>query len=383
MGQRPDSRAATQRMIAALQSGQRRVVLPVRLVPPAVTDGEATTFARTVGSTAVKGSVTLRINRTNVQLRPGVFVPALTPRVVDSSLRLDMDSQRLYARSQRALASLPGAPVNATLVWGHSKPVIVPGHNGTTVSPRDWSSAVLRAVSRPTRRARAATLRTRPTFTAHDAQELGVRTRIATDRLRLPSTPYVDLTAPTRQLGGTLLKPGETLDFLRTVDATSNRQAVSLLAGATYTAAFRAGMTVLQRTPEKHYSGHFPEGLGARVSSRRDLVLRNDSRYGVFFATSVRQLRNGGGLLTIDIWSSKSRRVTVHPSSRHDVVEPRVQVRSGPRCSPRQGVAGFDVDVTRTFRRSSHVIDSDVTHTSYAPLDTITCRDRSPRGRRH
>jgi vancomycin resistance protein YoaR len=382
-GQRLNHLQATQRMVSALQSGDHRVVLPVRAVQPEVTDAQATTFARTVGTSAVKGSATLRVASSSVQLRPGVFVPALTTRVVDSSLRLAMDSRRLYARSQRALASVPGAPVNATLVWGGSKPVIVPGHNGTTVSPTKWSSAVLRAVSRPTRRARAATTPARPSFTAHDAAELGVRTRIATDHVRLPSTPYGDLTAPTRQLGGTWLKPGETMSFHDTVDSTGDLEAVSSLAGATYTAAFRAGMTVLERAPEKHYSGDFPEGLGARVSSRRDLVLRNDSRYGVFFATSVGQLRSGGATLTVDIWSSKSWRVTVHLSSRQDVVEPRVQVRSGPDCSPRLGAPGFAVDVTRTFQRSGHVVHSDVTHTSYAPLDAITCRDRSPRGRRH
>jgi vancomycin resistance protein YoaR len=372
-GQRLDRRRAQSRMVAAVQAGLRRVVLPVRSEQPTVTDTDATTFARTVGTRASQGRVTLRVAGSTVTLHPGRFVPALTTRVADSGLRLAVEPERLYERSQSAIGSLPGAPVNATVAWGGHRPVVVPGRKGTTVKARDWSQAVLRALRRPARRAWCAVSTARPAFTTRDAQRLSVRTRLASysvDR----SIPYADLAVAARQLGGTLLKPGDTLSFLRTVDAQLIQPAATALAAPTYIAAFRAGATVLKHTPDKHYNSIYPEGLSARVAPpNRDLVLRNDSPYGVYLATSVRRLRGGGGRVSVGVWSSRYWRVTVDTSKRHFVVEPTTRVVRSGHCSPRRGVAGFEVTVTRT-RRSGRKVNSDVMRTTYAPLDRIRCR---------
>jgi vancomycin resistance protein YoaR len=373
-GQRLDRRRAQARMVAAVQGGAHRVVLPVRSEQPTVTDTDATTFARTVGTRASQGRVTLRVAGSTVTLRPGRFLPALATRVADSGLRLAVQPRRLYERSQQAIASLPTAPVNATVAWGRHRPVVVPGHEGTTVSARDWSRAVLTALHRPTRRAWCAVSTTRPAFTTRDAQQLAVRSRLASYGVSR-SIPYADLAVAARQLGGTLLKPGETVSFLRTVDAQLIQPAASALAGPTYIAAYRAGATVLKHTPDKHYNPVYPEGLSARVAApNRDLVLRNDSPYGVYLSTSVRRLSGGGGRVSVDVWSSRYWRVKVDTSKRHFVVKPTTRVVRSGHCSPRRGVAGFEVTVTRTLWRSGRQVDSDVTRTSYAPLDRIRCR---------
>jgi hypothetical protein len=59
------------------------------------------------------------------------------------------------------------------------------------------------------------------------------------------------------------------------------------------------------------------------------------------------------------------------------VVPPSTLRISSAQCQPRRGIAGFDVDVSRTLSRGqgSH---SEHTHSHYVPMDAIACT-----GRRH
>jgi vancomycin resistance protein YoaR len=376
LGQRLDTAHAKAALIAALRDGRRHAALPVVQVQPDVTDDEASAFAGTAGERAVTGSIRIRVADATVKLKPAVFVPALTTRVTGSGLRLSVDAHRLFERSHSAIASLPHSPVNAGIRLGSHGPVVVPARSGTTVTQRDWAAGVLTALGRDTRRAGVKPTPEAPRFTTHDARRLGIKARIGSDSARLPSVPYADLARAARQLDGALLKPGDGFSFLDTVDARYNEQAASLVAGAAYTAAFRAGLTVLSRTPVVYDTGTFPRGLGARVvPPSHDLTLRNDSPYGVYISASVRRLAgSAGGLVTVDVWGSAYRDVVVQTSSRHSVVRPATRVVRSGRCTPRPGISGYAVDVTRTFWRSGKPIGSDVTHTRYAPLDRVKCR---------
>jgi vancomycin resistance protein YoaR len=349
--------------------------VPVTKVEPQITDAEATTFADAVGNRAVDGDISLRVDDSTVTVEPDVFASALTTQVIDSDLRLAVDAQRLYARSRPILASLASAPVDATIRFGRNRPVVVPGRRGATVSKQNWADAVLAAVSSNKRRASVTTTTAAPAFTTADARRLRVRTRVATGSSRLPSAiATANLTRAARQLDGTLLKPGETLSLLARVDVQGNKRAASVVAGATYTAAFRAGLTVLQRTPVVYYTGGYPEGLGARVAPPgHDLVVRNDSPYGVYVSASTRRSTGGDGLVEVNLWSSPYWQVKVHASHRHSVVKPRTRVVSKRPCFPRPGITGFDIDLTRVFWRSGKRVDSDVTSTSYAPRAGIRC----------
>lgn len=373
-GQQLDWRRAQARLIAAVRTGTSRVVMPVTAVQPDVTDDEADTFASTVGTRAVKGDVALRVAGSTITLHPSVFAPSLTTRVTDSDLRLAVNSQRLYARSRAALASIPHAPVNATIQLRDNRPVVVHGRRGTAVSAQNWADAVLTAVSRDSRRDSVSTSSARPAVTTADVRKLAVRTRIASSSVS-STVSNADLARAAGQVNGTLLKPGDTLSFLDTVDARRSVPAASAVAGATYNAAFRAGLTVLQRTPPTYDTNAYPTGLGARVTPpAQDLVLRNDSPYGVYLAAKVKRSSKGGGQVSVDVWSSPYWQIKLHTSKQHSVVKPQTQVISARHCSPRRGIAGFAVDVTRVFSRSGKRVDSDVTHTSYAPLNAIKCR---------
>lgn len=376
LGQELDMRRAKAGLVAAVRAGRRRVALPMAKVQPEVTDDEASTYARTVGRRAVTGSILLRVADATAKVTPGVFVPALTTRVTGAGLRLAVDPPRLYQRSRAVIAALPNSPVNARIRIGQrGRPVVVPGRRGSTVGQRAWAAGVLTALGRDARRARVTTTSDAPTFTSRDARRLRIRQLIGSDSVRLRSVPYADLARATRQLDGALLKPRDSFSFLGAVDAGSNQQAASLVAGATYTAAFRAGVTVPRRTPVVYDTGTFPRGLGARVvPPSRDLKLRNDSPYGVYISASARPLSGSGGVVKVDVWGSAYWKVVVRTSNRHSVVKPKTRVVRSGRCAPRRGIAGFEVDVTRHFWHSGKPVGSDVTRTRYAPLDRVKCR---------
>ena len=376
-GQALDVAQSKRRLATAVRVGERHVRLPLNPVEPTITNAEARTFASTVGAAAVRDPVTLRVADTKLILEPRIFAPVLATEVEDSELRLTADASRLYQRSQGVLGSLPHAPVNAKIGFGRSRPVVIPGRTGVSVDARAWATAVLRAVSREgaERKAAVPTEPLDPTFTTKDARELGVRARVSTASTRYPTLTVADLAPAARQLDGALLKPGETLSFLDQVDARADPQAATLVAATTFDAAFKAGLTALERSPTVFYSAQYPLGRDARVRPpNRDLLLRNDSPYGVFFRATVDRLRNGGAIMHVDLWSTPYWQIKVQTSNRHQLDKPRVDELRSPRCRPQPGSPGFEVDVTRIFLRRGERVNSDVTHSEYARQDRVVCR---------
>ncbi len=333
-----------QRLAAAVRAGERTVRLPVAPVEPAITNTEARTFAGTVATRAVSEPATLRVADTKLTLEPKIFAPVLGTEVVDSDLRLTVDASRLYQRSQGVIGTLPNAPVKAKIVFGKSRPVVIPSRTGISVGAEEWAAAVLRAVSREgdERTAAVSTKRIESTFTTRDARELGVRTPVATASTRYSTVAVSELAPAARQLDGVLLKPGETLSFLDQVDARRDVQPATLLAATTFDAAFKAGLAVLKHSPTVFYTGQYPLGRDARVRPpNRDLLLRNDSPYGVFFRATVERSRGGGAIVHVDLWSTRYWQIKVRTSNRYQLDKPRVNVVRSPRCLAAAGEPRF------------------------------------------
>lgn len=383
-GQAVDLEESKRRLASAVQVGERKVRLPLTPVEPAVTNAEARKFANTVATRAVADPVRLRVAKTKLIVEPRIFAPVLGTEVVGSDLRLTVDASRLYQRSQGVLGSLPHAPVNAKIGFGRSRPVVIPGRTGISVGKEDWATGVLHAVSRQgdKRAVSVSTQPEEPRFTTKDARELGVRARVSTASTRYPTLAVSELAPAARQLDGVLLKPGETLSFLDQVDARRDPRGATLLAATSFDAAFKAGLAVLERSPTVLYSAQYPLGRDARVRPpNRDLLLRNDSPYGVYFAASVEPLRNGGAIVRVDLWSTPYWQVKVRTSNRHQLDKPEVDVVREPRCRPQPGSPGFEVAVTRVLLRRGERVDSDVTHSEYTRQDRVICREPAKRDR--
>jgi len=147
------------------------------------------------------------------------------------------------------------------------------------------------------------------------------------------------------------------------------------VASAAYRAALVAGMSDLERTPHSFYSPAFADGMDALVESPSvDLQWRDATPYGVYVRSWVSPVAGGGASVHVQLWSSPYWQVSVRTSNRFHVMPPRVRQVTTPGCTPRNGVGGFDVDVTRTSTRPGKPRVVEKVHTSYRPLDTVVCR---------
>ena len=107
-----------------------------------------------------------------------------------------------------------------------------------------------------------------------------------------------------------------------------------------------------------------------------DLRFRNDTKYGVLIDTSVTpSTPSSQGVVTVSMWSTKVWDVTATTSERYNSTEPETRTLNTEDCLPNEGYDGFDVDVTRHFRKpgSSTLHHSEVFHTTYIPSDTVIC----------
>lgn len=372
--------AAASRLRNALLSQDRAVSLPVEAVEPTISSTAASRFASNQAGQALSGPLRLRVNSTStVTLPVSVFGPALRAVVHSGQLELNVDPDVLIARSSRVLSKLPSRAVSAKVVFRDGRPTIRPGRAGVSVTAQAWAAGVQRAYVKTGDR-RSATVETvvdEPKFTTGQVRKLGIRSLVAAKAVTYTEGATAgDPTIVARQLNGIVLRPGDTLQFGRRVNWRGQPRAASLLASATYDAAFRSGMTVLKRTSSPFYSPQFTPGLDAVVRQRGEgLVLRNDGPYGVYVRSYVDSLRDRVGTLHVELWSTPYVTVRLSSSGRSHVITPQPLVDDSAGCTPRAGAPGFDIDVTRTLMGGPGPARRvDRTHTRYSPLAAIVCR---------
>ena len=374
-GRRLNSMRAAEELRGALLSRRSSVSLPLAAVEPDVTSSEATRFVSGVADSALSAPIRLRVTDQVVRLLPRVFGPALRAKAVDGGLRLDVDAAALGARSRGVIDSLPNRPVDARILFKGDRTVIRPSQAGVGFSEDQWAEAVLEALTAEgTRRAEVVTTPATPDFTTQQARMLKIDVPVASLVVRYEESVSGDGTRAARQLHRLLLRPGETVSLRHRISVGRDPRTAALAASAMYEAVFRAGLTVVERTPSPVYVPSSTPGLDATLSTPgSDLIIRNNTPYGVLVNSYVSSLGSGTGNLHVELWSSPYLDVTVTSSQRYDVVEPAVIELEGPDCTPRQGAAGFQIDVSRTLSRGDGPGRVEATHTRYQSLPEIRC----------
>ena len=344
-----DRLALAKAMQTAVLAGTTTISLPIEAVEPAITTTDASDFVSEVAGPAVGRDIRIRVADTALTVRPQVFAPALTAAGESGDLHLTADPAALMARSRGVLAQLPHKPVNAKVVFGNGRPVVVASRSGTTVTADDWASAVLAAVSKrgDNRRAVAVVTEDAPRFSTQNARQLEIRERVGVAEVRVPgSLDEAAVQRAVRQLDGSLVLPQESLSVLRSTSAIASDE-LSLVAGALFDSSFHTGLATVERhEPAVHKTG--APGLDAAAGPGSDLVIQNDTPFGILVHATI------GGVPTptvrLELWGSKYWDVRVAPGTEYDVVRPGVQRERGPSCRPRAGVAGFTIDVSRTLQ---------------------------------
>jgi vancomycin resistance protein YoaR len=150
------------------------------------------------------------------------------------------------------------------------------------------------------------------------------------------------------------------------------------VATTTFNAAFFAGLEDVEHKPHSFYIDRYPVGREATVAwPTVDLRFRNDTDHGVLIQTvHTPSSFSNQGAITVRMWSTKVWDVESVTGERYAFTSPETRVMSGEDCIPNTGYGGFQIDVTRVFRRAgeSEVARREVMHTTYTPSDTVVCR---------
>ena len=108
-----------------------------------------------------------------------------------------------------------------------------------------------------------------------------------------------------------------------------------------------------------------------------DLRFRNDTGHGVLIQTvHTPSSYSNQGALTVRMWSTKVWDIESRTGERYAFTPPETRTLTGDDCIANQGYGGFQIDVTRVFRRAgeSEVVRRERMHTTYTPSDTVVCR---------
>ena len=367
---------------AAYLQDDPRAGLVLHQQDPGIDGSDLTRAMTRFVNPAMSGSVVLLFGRTPVRLQPGDYAPALSLRAKHGTLVPHL-RESVLRRLVGDAVSADGAPVDATVALVDGKPEVVPARRGVTYHQGDVDGAFLRLVTRDLGhrsikvRSRVADAR----FTTGDARRLRIREKVSGFTTYFPYAGYrnSDLGRAAGIVDGTVLKPGETFSLNRTVGArTGSDDGVSQLATTLFDAMFFAGLEDLGHTPHSSYVDRYPVGRDATVArGSADLRFRNNTPYGVLIHAHVTpSTPSQQGVVTVSMWSTKYWDITSSSSGRYRLLPPQTITLTTSGCHPRTGHDGFDVDITRHFRRAGRsALDHDeVFHTRYSPSDTVVCR---------
>ena len=353
---------------------------------------------------AMSAPVTLVFGDSPVRLDPRRFGKVLGMRAEGGELVPDLDEKGL-TRLVDAGISGDGAPVDATVELVDGKPKVVPAKPGVTYEPSDVSDAFLELVTRPSgeREMKVDSTVAEPDFTTKDAKALKIRERVSTFTTYYPYAEYrnINIGRAAELIDGTVLKPDDVFSLNGIVGERTRENGfsegfiisdgifkedlgggVSQMATTTFNAMFFAGLKDIEHKPHSFYIDRYPVGREATVAwGAVDLRFQNDTPYGVLIHAHVTPATSSTqGVVTVSMYSTKYWDITSTTSDRYNYREPKTRTLTTPDCYPNTGYAGFDVDVTRTFRRhgESAIDHTEKFHTAYTPSDTVVCK--KPKG---
>jgi vancomycin resistance protein YoaR len=394
-----DAEAAYRALQEVYLAEDPRIELPVVTVDPEVDDADVQRALDEFANPAMSGPVTLVFGDSPVELQPADFAEALGMRAEAGRLVPDLDESAL-AKLVDASVSDEDEPVDATVALVDGKPKVVPARPGVAYDPADVSAAFLELVTRDgdDRTMQVEATVAEPEFTTADARALKIREQVSTFTTYYPYAEYrnTNIGRAAELVDGTVLKPGETFSLNDIVGERTRENGftegfiisdgifkedlgggVSQMATTTFNAMFFAGLEDVEHKPHSFYIDRYPVGREATVAwGSVDLRFRNDTPYGVLVHADVTaSTPSSQGVVTVTMYSTKYWDISTTTSDRYDFRAPATRRLTTPDCYPNTGYAGFDVDVSRTFRRAGedtvhHVEDF---HTSYTPSDTVIC----------
>lgn len=402
-GEAIDLDAARTTITEAFLSGEQKVVLTVTEAEPDIDSGDVEEAVESFANPAMANAVTLVFGKSEVRLQPRQFAKALSMKPEDGELVPVVDQSALSRLVKGATTD--GEPVDATVKWIRNRPRVVPAKPGVEFRPADVAEVFTGLLTEPDgqRKGKVKAKVVDADFTTKDAKALKITERISQFKTRYPHADYrnVNIGRAAEIIDGTVLKPGETFSLNDTVgERTADNGftngyiisngilkldyggGVSQMATTLFNAMFFAGLKDVEHKPHSFYIDRYPVGREATVAwPTVDLRFENDSPYGVLIRAWVTPSTwSSEGVVTVQMWSTKVWDIKATKSARYAYVGAGTRTLTTPDCEPHSGWSGFQIDVTRIFRKAgeSAIDHTEKFHTNYTPSDTVVCQAPPP-----
>jgi len=345
--------------------------------------------------------VTYRFGGEPVVLRPAAYAEALSMVADDGRLVPRVDGDLLMRAFRPAMKTLAKRPQDASVRIVDGRPRIVPAKLGATIDRARVESSFLDLVvaDEGERELRVPTATVEPDVTTDDVRALHITEKVSEFTTYYPHADYrnVNIGRAAELVDGTLLEPGELFSLNEVVGERTAENGftrgfvisngvfkeelgggVSQVATTTFNAAFFAGLEDVEHKPHSFYIDRYPAGREATVAwPTIDLRFRNDTDHGILVqAVHQPSTLSTYGSITVRMWSTKVWDISSLSSARYGYTPAQTRILSGDDCVPNIGYSGFQIDVTRVFRRhgASAVVRRERMHTTYTPADTVVCQ---------
>jgi vancomycin resistance protein YoaR len=144
---------------------------------------------------------------------------------------------------------------------------------------------------------------------------------------------------------------------------------VSQVSTTLFNAVFFSGVRIEQYTPHSFYIARYPEGGEATLSwPEVDQKWTNDSGFGILISAYLK-----GNDLTVTFFGTKKWDIEAVKGPRRNVVQPKTIVDGRQGCVPQSPNPGFDVTVTRIFKKDGVQVKTSAFNTHYRSDDGVKC----------
>lgn len=394
-------RAAAATAIRQAYLVKNRIEFPMVAKQPTVGQAQLDAAMKQIVEPAISGPVTVHVADQSIELPVSAYAPALSVRVVGVALRPHLDPALLAGPLTDATTGLAEEPADASVTIEAGQPVVRPAKPGVGLRADQLAVSLIPAITK-TGDERSVTVDSTvvpPTFTTEDAKALNIRQKVSEFVTYFPYANYrnVNQTRAAQLINGTILQPGQTFSLNDTVGERTKENgfvkgivigegavyteqyggAVSQVATTLYNAAFFAGLEDVEHHPHTFYIGRYPLGREATVwFGNLDLRFKNTLSNAILIrAWVIKGSDTRRGEMHVEMWGTKEWNISSEISDRSNEREPGTRYNDTDSCIRQEPMEGFDVDVTRTFRKvgSDDVVKTDATHVSYAPADRVLC----------
>ncbi len=379
--------------IAAAWPASTPVKGVVNTVQPKVSAEEVQRARTEFADKAMSAPVKVSVGATTLALRPAEFAPAVTMKAGgDGRLAPAYDSKKLLAAVRAAAAEkgLEPKAEDASFRLEGSRAVLVPAKTGLQIDEKSLVGGFGPALTSSSRTVAVKTTIVQPDLTTDEAKKIAPTEVISTFTTQFPYNPprTENITIAARTLNGTFVAPGKTFSLNGLLGQRTGAKGyneapviingrlvkdygggISQLSTTLFNAIFFSGARIEEHHPHSFYIARYPEGREATISwPDVDNRFTNDTGSGILIQASV-----SGNSVTVTFHGRKTWDVEAVKGPRRNVVKPKKIVDDRPTCVPQSPTPGFDVTVTRIFKKAGKEVKRSTFNTHYIPEDDVTC----------